>query len=121
MVRSIVSAGTGLFAAVAVAYLVTWYSGAGALRAQTVAFVTWLLGHVFLALNLRSERELLVKLGLFANRLMIGSDWPVCTLAADYPDVIAIVERHIERLSDTDREAILGGTAARVYGLTEHS
>ena len=55
------------------------------------------------------------------QRLMIGSDWPVCTLAGAYHDVVAIVERHIERLSDTDREAILGGTAARVYGLTEHS
>jgi Ca2+-transporting ATPase len=54
-----------------VAYLLTWYSGAGLGVAQTVAFVTWLLGHVLLALNLRSEREPLFRLGLFSNRLMV--------------------------------------------------
>jgi len=79
MVGSIGSAGAGLFAAVSVAYLITWYSGAGTVRAQTIAFVTWLLGHVFLALNLRSEHEPLVRLGVFSNRLMIG--WAAATLA----------------------------------------
>ena len=48
-------------------------------RAQTIAFVTWLLGHVCLALNLRSEREPLFRLGLFSNRLMVG--WAVATAA----------------------------------------
>jgi L-fuconolactonase len=51
------------------------------------------------------------------ERLMIGSDWPVCTLAGAYGDVIGIVSRYIERLPPEDREAITGGTAARVYGL----
>src|SRR5439155_5764959 len=47
MARSIFSEGAGLFAAVSVAYLVTWYTSGGDLvRAQTVAFVSWLLGHV---------------------------------------------------------------------------
>src|SRR5439155_18856855 len=72
------SAGAGLFAAVAVAYLLMWYNGVGAARAQTIAFVTWVLGHVFLALNLRSEREALIQLGLLANRLMI--DWAAATV-----------------------------------------
>ena len=72
MVASIFAAGAGLFAAVSVAYLVTWYSSGGDLvRAQTVAFVAWLLGHVFLAINLRSEREPLFRLGFFSNRVMI--------------------------------------------------
>lgn len=79
MVSSIFSSAVGLFVAVSIAYLVTWYSGAGLVRAQTVAFVTWLLGHVFLALNLRSEQEPLLRLGLFSNRLMIG--WGAATIA----------------------------------------
>ena len=80
MAGSIFSAGAGLFAAVSVAYLVTWYSSGGDLvRAQTVAFVAWLLGHVFLAINLRSEREPLFRLGFFSNRLMIL--WGVAAIA----------------------------------------
>ena len=72
MVSSIFGASAGLFAAVSVAYLVTWYTSGGDLvRAQTVAFVAWLLGHVLLAINLRSEREPLFRLGFFSNRLMI--------------------------------------------------
>ena len=40
-------------------------------QAQTMAFATWMLGHIFLALNFRSEKEPLVKLGLFSNKIMI--------------------------------------------------
>ncbi|HYM39170.1 MAG TPA: cation-translocating P-type ATPase [Thermoplasmata archaeon] len=71
MVASIFTSAAGLFLAVSGAYLFTYYSGATLAVAQTTAFVTWLLGHVFLALNLRSEREPLVRLGLLSNRLMI--------------------------------------------------
>lgn len=72
MVRSILSSAVGLFAAVSVAYLVTWYSGVPLARAQTVAFITWLFGHVLLAVNLRSERESVFKLGVFSNRFILG-------------------------------------------------
>ncbi len=61
MVSSLSVAAAGLFAAVSVAYLVTWYNTTNLAQAQTVAFTTWLLGFVFLALNLRSEREPLLK------------------------------------------------------------
>jgi len=71
MVASILLAALGLFAAVATVYLVSWYGGAGLAQARTAAFVTWLLGHVLLAFNLRSEREPLLRLGLFSNRLMV--------------------------------------------------
>ena len=71
MVASVFSSAVGLFLAVSIAYLVTYYSGAGLAVAQTVAFVTWLLGHVFLALNLRSEHEPLLRLGPLSNRLMV--------------------------------------------------
>ena len=46
---------------------------------------------------------------------MIGSDWPVCTLAGTYGDVMAVVTDYIGFLSPSEREAILGGNAARFY------
>jgi P-type Ca2+ transporter type 2C len=60
-----------LFAAVSTSYLYTWYSTGDLALAQTMAFATWMVGHIFLALNLRSEKEPLVKLGLLSNRLML--------------------------------------------------
>lgn len=50
-----------------------------------------------------------------ADRLMLGSDWPVCTLAASYGDVWALADALTGGLSDTERAAMLGGTAARAY------
>lgn len=70
MVSGIFLGAAGLFVAVSVTYLTTWYTTKNLSSAQTVAFVTWLLGHVFLALNMRSEREPLFRLGFFSNRLM---------------------------------------------------
>ena len=51
------------------------------------------------------------------KRLMIGSDWPVCTLAAGYPDTIGIVRDFLAPLAAAEREAIEGGNAARFYSL----
>jgi len=51
------------------------------------------------------------------ERLMIGSDWPVCTLAGEYAAVMAAVRDHVARLSAAEQAAILGGTATRFYGL----
>ena len=51
------------------------------------------------------------------GRLMFGSDWPVCLLAAEHADVVGIVEDFVGTLSAAEREQIWGGTAARVYGL----
>lgn len=78
LVRSIFSSAAGLFAAVSAAYLIPWLNGAEPARAQTMAFMTWLLGHIFLALNLRSEREPLSQLGLFSNPLMTA--WGLATI-----------------------------------------
>ena len=52
------------------------------------------------------------------KRLMMGSDWPVCLLAAEYPDVVGIVTDFIGRLSESEQELILGGTASRFYRLS---
>lgn len=50
-------------------------------------------------------------------RLMYGSDWPVCLLAAEYSDVFGIVADFLGRLSEAEREQILGTTAVRFYGI----
>jgi L-fuconolactonase len=52
-----------------------------------------------------------------AERLMIGSDWPVCTLAGDYGRVMGVVKEYLSGRSAAEQRAVLGATAARVYGL----
>ncbi len=51
-------------------------------------------------------------------RLMIGSDWPVCTLSADYATAMGIVTDFVQPLSPSEQAGILGGNCARFYGLT---
>lgn len=51
------------------------------------------------------------------DRVMFGSDWPVCTLAAGYEDVMALAESATGRLGAAERSAVFGGTAGRVYGI----
>lgn len=51
------------------------------------------------------------------ERLMWGSDWPVLNLAGDYPQWLALTQALLVDLDDTARDAIMGGTAARFYGL----
>ncbi len=63
-------------AALAVAVLATYFMaiyvlGADLTRARTMAFGTWMLSHVFLALNMRSESEPLLRIGPFTNRLIL--------------------------------------------------
>ena len=50
-----------------------------------------------------------------ADRLMIGSDWPVCTLAAPYDMTMTAYLDYLIRCSDAERAAVLGGTAERFY------
>lgn len=50
-------------------------------------------------------------------RLVFGSDWPVCTLAAPYADVLHGWQEVLADLASADREATFGGNARRVYGL----
>jgi L-fuconolactonase len=49
------------------------------------------------------------------ERLMFGSDWPVCLLAAPYRVWFNLVSSRITALSGSERDAILGGTATRAY------
>ena len=52
------------------------------------------------------------------DRLMLGSDWPVCLLAGGYGEVRAAMLAALGDLSEPERAAILGDTASRVYQLT---
>lgn len=51
------------------------------------------------------------------GRIMVGSDWPVCTLAASYGQVIDVVKSYIDPLSEAEQTAVLGGTATEFYRL----
>ncbi|MER5405436.1 amidohydrolase family protein [Streptomyces sp. NPDC002769] len=51
------------------------------------------------------------------GRLMFGSDWPVCTLAASYAQVVGATEELTEVLDEGERADVFGGTARRVYRL----
>jgi L-fuconolactonase len=52
-------------------------------------------------------------------RVMFGSDWPVCLLAASYADVTAAAQELIAALTREEQALVFGGTAARVYGLPD--
>jgi len=52
-----------------------------------------------------------------ADRLMIGSDWPVCTVAGTYSDVMSVVTTALEHRPASEWNAVLGGTAARFWNL----
>ncbi|MFF5922521.1 amidohydrolase family protein [Streptomyces flavochromogenes] len=54
------------------------------------------------------------------SRLMFGSDWPVCTLAASYGRTLATAGELTEALSPGERAAVFGGTAVETYRLGEH-
>jgi len=51
------------------------------------------------------------------GRLMIGSDWPVCTVAASYAQVVSLVKDYLSRYTEEEREAVLGANAAKFWRL----
>jgi L-fuconolactonase len=53
------------------------------------------------------------------GRLMFGSDWPVCELAASYGEVRQALADALGPISETERSAIFGGTATSFYRLPD--
>ncbi len=51
------------------------------------------------------------------NRLMFGSDWPVCLLAGNYSRVLSITENYIKQFTDEEQSMIMGKNAADFYAL----
>jgi Ca2+-transporting ATPase len=70
LTRIFVGAGC-LFVAVSLCYLLTYYRTGNLVYAQTVAFAAWIMTHIFLAFNTRSETEPLARSGLFSNKVMV--------------------------------------------------
>ena len=53
------------------------------------------------------------------DRVMFGSDWPVCLLACDYDRTIELAESACAGLSGPERASVFGGTAARWYAIEQ--
>lgn len=51
------------------------------------------------------------------NRIMYGSDWPVCLVAAPYTQQLSLVTNYIQSFSESEKEAIMGENAIRFYNL----
>jgi len=52
-----------------------------------------------------------------ASRLMIGSDWPVCTVAGSYPQVMRVVKEYLAKFSKEVNDAVLGDNAQAFWRL----
>ena len=51
------------------------------------------------------------------GRLMFGSDWPVCLLAADYRQVLDVADLLSRDLGESERAALFSRNARQVYEL----
>jgi L-fuconolactonase len=51
------------------------------------------------------------------DRIMYGSDWPVCLVAASYAQVISIVKEYFANFSPDEQAAFFGGNATKFYKL----
>jgi L-fuconolactonase len=52
------------------------------------------------------------------DRLMFGSDWPVCRLVSSYGEVVSAARQLVAELTPSERDRVLGGTAIDVYQLS---
>jgi L-fuconolactonase len=50
------------------------------------------------------------------DRVMFGSDWPVCLLAARYEQVVQLIADYVQSFSNSDQQKIFGLNAGRFYG-----
>lgn len=51
------------------------------------------------------------------DRLLFGSDWPVCLVSAEYYNTIEMRDQHYGRFSETEQRKIAGENAVRVYNI----
>ncbi|CAA9526696.1 MAG: L-fuconolactone hydrolase [uncultured Segetibacter sp.] len=51
------------------------------------------------------------------KRIMYGSDWPVCLVAASYSQMLSIVKDYFSGFSDDEQDAFFGGNASKFYNL----
>jgi L-fuconolactonase len=53
------------------------------------------------------------------KRTMVGSDWPVCTVAGTYPEVMQLTFDYVARFPEAERADVLGNNAISVYGISD--
>ena len=51
------------------------------------------------------------------DRIMFGSDWPVCLVAASYDEVKSLVAQYVTDLPHEQRQKVFGLNAISFYGL----
>lgn len=51
------------------------------------------------------------------ERLMYGSDWPVCLVAASYQEMLGVTEQYVSKLSAHEQAMFWGGNATKFYNL----
>jgi L-fuconolactonase len=51
------------------------------------------------------------------ERILFGSDWPVCLVAGNYEKVLAIIERYIAEFSEEEKTLIMGKNAQNFYNI----
>jgi len=51
------------------------------------------------------------------DRLLFGSDWPVCLVATSYKNWMEQVRKNISKLSESEQAKIMGGNAIKIYQL----
>jgi Ca2+-transporting ATPase len=71
MIQTLVLGALSLFVAVTATYLFAWYTTQDVTYSRTVAFATWMFGHIFLAFNFRSDHESLIEEGFMSNKVML--------------------------------------------------
>jgi L-fuconolactonase len=107
--------------AIASGEIADWASGIATIARETAAFcklsgLVTEAGEGWSVERLRPYVDhLLAEFG--PTRLIWGSDWPVCTLAAEYEDWLHATDTLLQSCTAAEREAILGGNAIRVYRL----
>ena len=78
ILKNITLSGMSLFLAVMISYFYALSKNIPVAQAQTLAFSTWIIGHIMLAFVSRSEKEPLHRLGVFSNKII--NIWAVCAL-----------------------------------------
>ena len=68
--------------------------------------------------GLRPYLDLVVE-AFGVERVMAGSDWPVCLVASEYGRWFEVLREYFSGFSDSERDAVFGGTAVEVYGVGE--
>ena len=55
------------------------------------------------------------------DRILFGSDWPVCLLTGSYGEVKGIVDRYISAFSEEEKNKIMGKNAAKFYNIDDYN